>query len=495
MDHQIKVKKKSRKVFWISLFLILLIIGASLFFLSLNARQNLRVAELNAAIQAEQPTTATIESGPLKVVVDNLSGTVRSNQSVDLKWKSAGTVQSINVKVGDTVSQGTVLAELDPATLPVDVQNGQVELDSANTAMEKLKNNAESVSQAVSNLVSAQKKLQDAQTSFDSLDPSRANSDAVQLAYETYLNAENNYGSAVAKFEALRDAPADSASRIKRLGDVGGYRSVRDNALAEYRRYLGEGQEMERLIRGAALELAKATLEDTQFKYDKASNGPTDAEISAAQAKIDAALNKMNASKLIAPFNGQVTQLETKVNDVLSTTGTSMTTTAIRIEDLSSLYIDVTVSELRVNQIKTGQQADIVFAGIPNKTYHGTVTTVADTGKTSSLNVTFTVTIKIDDADDQVKSGMTAAVSMTVANIPDTLIAPLAAFELKDGKLYVSLKKADGSFEKVAVEVGVVSGNKAQILGDTLKAGNEVEVKIVQTEETEEFPMGGAMVF
>ncbi len=68
-----------------------------------------------------------------------------------------------------------------------------------------------------------------------------------------------------------------------------------------------------------------------------------------------------------------VTQLETKVNDVISETAAASATktTAIRIEDLSTFYIDTTVNELDVNSIQPGQAAEIQFIGIPDKTYHG----------------------------------------------------------------------------------------------------------------------------
>jgi hypothetical protein len=52
------------------------------------------------------------------------------------------------------------------------------------------------------------------------------------------------------------------------------------------------------------------------------------------------------------------------------------------------------------------------------------VTTVADTGISSVDRSLFNVTLKIDDADELVKSGMTADLSMTIANIPRTLYVP-----------------------------------------------------------------------
>ena len=490
MDHKITVTKKNKKNYWIIALLILVIIGVAIFVSTLDSSQQQQISMLNSLIQANQTSVTQVEEGPMKVVIENIIGTVRSNQSVDLKWETTGTVETVNVNVGDTVYQGDVLAELDPLTLSIDVQNAQVDLDNAKDDLEKLENNSEAISSALAALTSAQQTLQDAQKSYDSLDPSRVSSDAMQLAYEAYLSADNDYQSAIAKFEEVRDEPIDASTRIKRLGDVGGYRSVRDNALAEYRRYLGETDEMERQVREAALGLADATFEENQYLYNKSSLGPTEAQINAAQAKIDAALEKMNNAKLIAPFSGQVTQIETKEKDVISANDTSMTETAIRIEDQSTFYIDTTVNELNVNLIKEGQEASIVFTGISDKTYHGTVTTIADTDSTANRSVSFGVVIKIDDADELVKSGMSADISMTIADMSDILYAPQSSFDLKNGEPYVNLKKVDGTFEWIPVEVGIISGTKVQILSDNLKAGDEIEADVNVESETDTGMMG-----
>ena len=174
------------------------------------------------------------------------------------------------------------------------------------------------------------------------------------IARESATLAQINYEEAVEKFEALRYAPLDSEARKKALGDVGGYRSVRDNKLAEYNWYLGEIDQLELQTREAAVELAKAELEEAQYQYQKALKGPTDAEKMQAQSKIDSYQKKIDSSKIIAPFSGTVTQINAKAGDVIfyDSGVAARNIFALRIDDISTFYMDFTVSELYINSIK-----------------------------------------------------------------------------------------------------------------------------------------------
>ena len=60
---------------------------------------------------ASQFQTATIGRGSLTATV-GATGTVRARQTATLVWETAGTVDKVNVKIGDEVKAGDVLASL-----------------------------------------------------------------------------------------------------------------------------------------------------------------------------------------------------------------------------------------------------------------------------------------------------------------------------------------------------------------------------------------------
>jgi multidrug efflux pump subunit AcrA (membrane-fusion protein) len=69
---------------------------------------------------ATQFQTARIERGSLKTTI-GATGTVRAKQTAILIWQAAGTVDTVNVKVGDNIPQGFVMAYLAKTSLPQSV--------------------------------------------------------------------------------------------------------------------------------------------------------------------------------------------------------------------------------------------------------------------------------------------------------------------------------------------------------------------------------------
>ena len=82
---------------------------------------------------ASQFQTAAIERGNLTATIGS-TGTVRAKQSATLIWQAAGTVESVNVQVGDSVSPDDVLASLSKTSLPQSVITAEADLADAQKA-------------------------------------------------------------------------------------------------------------------------------------------------------------------------------------------------------------------------------------------------------------------------------------------------------------------------------------------------------------------------
>ena len=498
MDHKIEITQKSPWGTILIVLLILLIIAAagSFFVIRLNLSQQLTQA--NTMVNSLAVTTTRVKEGIFSLTLENITGTVRSGQTVDLNWQTGGTVSQVLVKVGDHVKKDQVLAYLDETTLDQDVLNAQLDIIDAQNDYDSLVNNTDKIASTLSTMVQAEKALDDAQTKLDSMDLSRVSDVNLLIARDTAAVAQLNYERALDRFDKVRDAPLESEGRKKALGDVGGYRSVRDNALAQYNWYLGEIDQLELQTREAAVELAKAQLEEAEYQYQKALNGPTDAEKLQAQAKIDAYQKKIDSSKIIAPFDGTVTRIDAKEGDVITydSASTARNIFAARIDDISTFYMDFSVSELYINSIKEGMPVKVSFAAIPDRVYNGTVYKVSDVGTQSGWNVSFSATIALTDADENIKAGMTADLTLEMARIEDALYVPQSAILMEDGEYSVNLKTGSGEMEYVPVEIGLVSGTNVQILSDTIKGGDEIQLDVNGTNSTafNPFAMFGAMM-
>src|SRR5512136_1404396 len=73
---------------------------------------------------ATAPQTATIQRGNLTALL-SAAGAVSARSQVSLMFQTSGQVKSINVKVGDQVKAGQVLAQLDVPDLEISLAKAQ----------------------------------------------------------------------------------------------------------------------------------------------------------------------------------------------------------------------------------------------------------------------------------------------------------------------------------------------------------------------------------
>ncbi|MGZ9165528.1 MAG: efflux RND transporter periplasmic adaptor subunit, partial [Anaerolineales bacterium] len=216
------------------------------------------------------------------------------------------------------------------------------------------------------------------------------------------------------------------------------------------------------------LGLAKAKLDDAQREFDRLKNGADGVDISAAQARVDAARATLNLARVIAPFAGTVTESYPLSGDQVAAGAT-----AFRVDNLSSLLVDVEVSEVDINNVSVGQPVTLSFDAILGKEYHGQVVEVAQTGTSVQGVVNFKVTVELTDADTDVKPGMTAAVNIVVNEMQDVVLVPNRAVRLVDGERVVYLL-VDGQPVKTDIRLGPSSDTVSVVAGGDVQEGDTV---------------------
>jgi HlyD family secretion protein len=376
-----------------------------------------------------QYQTATVEKGELVATV-GATGTVRSRQSATLVWQTSGSVDKVNVSVGDVVTADAILASLSPTTV------------------------AQNIILAEADIVGAQKALDDLVAS----DTARAQ------AWVALRNAQDAFDKALEYYDSLFKPYTYDKLVYKNIITPFGVRRIPNIKKVKV------DQADEGTIAGAQadMDLKKATLDDAQRAYERVKDGPNPADIAAAQARVNAAQATLNMARLIAPFAGTITDAHPLPGDQV-TAGTL----GFRVDDLSSLYVDVEISEVDVNTVSVGQNVTLTFDAILGSEYHGEVTQVSQAGNTVQGVVNFTVTVKITDADKQVKPGMTAAVNITVQQIKDVVLIPNRAVRVVDGKKVVYLLQG-GLPVQVEVRLGSSSETMSVLVGGDVKVGDLV---------------------
>src|SRR5512140_2804877 len=345
------------------------------------------VSVLNARARAgsrSQYETQPAQRGELVATV-GATGSVRAMQSAVLNWQTSGTVATVNVKAGDVVKKGDVLASLSNTSLPGTVISAEAQLISAQKAMDDLLHS----------------------------DTNRANAWIALRAAQDAYNKANDYRNSL-----------NGVIWLSRTTTT----YFRGHAIPVVHSYRGYADPDTIAKADADLALKKAQLDDAQRTYDRLKNGPNQQDLAAAQAQVDAAQATVNTASIVSPITGTVTQAEPLPGDQAN-----MTVPAFRVDDLSTLLVDVQVSEVDINNVSLNQPATLTLDAISNRTYHGEVVEVAQAGDTTSGAVNFTVTVQLTDADSAVKPGMTVAVNIVTKQVKDQLLIPNRAVRSVDG--------------------------------------------------------------
>ncbi|NMC78625.1 MAG: hypothetical protein GYA59_04610, partial [Chloroflexi bacterium] len=172
---RIRIKRK----IWIPIVVVLVILGAFVFFSMQQARKT-----VSTAFQ-----TAEIKHGDLTAMV-GATGTVRSNQSTVLTWQTSGIIEDITVKVGDSTQTGQLLAQLKDSSLSQSIILAQADLVDAKHNLDNLQNSDLARAQAQQALVEAQKAYDDAVEKRESKQYLRSSQDTLDVARADLIIAE-----------------------------------------------------------------------------------------------------------------------------------------------------------------------------------------------------------------------------------------------------------------------------------------------------------------
>lgn len=395
--------------------------------------------------------TVSADRGDLTATI-GATGVVRSNQSALLPWQTTGTVESVSVKEGDRVPAGELLAELRQTSLPQAIILAEVELNSAQKALQDLQSSAETAriaaKQAIATYAQAVKQAQYQLDNFTipSEYASLETMEALQLT-------EGRLDLARAAFEPVKFNSSGDPTRERLKEEL-------DRAQADY------NSAVRRLELEYRLDVARDNLKKAQSDYDRWEQGPDPADLANANARIAAAQATLNLARITAPFAGTITRALAKAGDQAAPG-----TLAFQIDDLSRLLVDVSVSEVDINRVQPGQPVSLSFDAILDKVYEGKVVEVSQVGTNTQGIVDFIVTVELSDPDEQVKPGMTAAVNVVVNQLQDVLQVPNRAVRLVDGNRVVYILKGD-QLVPVQIELGASSDLMSEVLSGELQAGN-----------------------
>jgi HlyD family secretion protein len=414
-----------------------------------------------------------VTRGGLTETID-VVGTLEAIPAATLTWQSGGIVDSFDVKVGDKVSQGDVLMTLTESTLDATILDAQSSLLDAKTTMENLKSANTDLYTAAQTLADAEYELRQYKSDRDYYNTKGASDDTIEAARDAYYAAKQVVWEKQAAYEALSDLEADDPEKIAAYDEQKAAIEAQNKALSNLNYILGVSYDYGVETNFIEYDAALAAVEEARVEYNRYLDQSD--EIAAAEASVQALENTINTGKIVAPFNGTITQIDAVAGDLITSYSDSdNTTAALTISNLDNLMVEVSISEVDINKVAVGQRAVITFDAISNKQYTGYVSSISSSGEEDENGIVqFSVWVKVDDTDEKVRPGFTSVVSIVTAEVEDALLVPYDAVVSRDGSYMVVLADNSGNTTMVPVEIGATSDLFAEVTGGELKEGDQV---------------------
>lgn len=443
----------------------------------------------SASSQTGVTRTAKVAEGVVQSTVSG-SGNLQPVSQLNLGFKTAGTVTAIYVKQGQYVTEGKLLATLDPQSAEVTLEQAKAALLSAEASLarEQETDGEASSGSAGSGSASASGSSSPAVASAASASPASSVSDPTTASTAPQQGAQPE-GAAEHSSEA--QAKNNSQHQTKQ-GTEGKYTKRTSSATTKPAE--------------STTTPAKSTL----------STATREANIASARANVKSdSLTVQNDeqavadTKMYAPEDGTIVSLSGQVGEVVSASGTTRNTgssgssnasgsgssasgasaasragasagssgsgssgsgssTAFAVlSDLSSMQLVVALSESEIGHVKVGQIATVSVEALEGRKLAAHVSEVATTSTSSSGAVSYDVTFSLDQMEAGLKPGMSATAEVVVkqeegVNVPSSAI--------KGGSVTVA---RNGKNEMRRVTTGL-AGDSSTIVLSGLKAGETV---------------------
>lgn len=210
-------------------------------------------------------------------------------------------------------------------------------------------------------------------------------------------------------------------------------------------------------------------------EYERAVINGTQSEVEEAKLNLKIAEDKLEETKLKAPFSGIVNEIGVEED---SYTELDQGKIVAKIIDDSSYQVEVNVDESDSRQLSLGQPARITLEALPGREFAGKVVDIGANAESESGIVTLPVTVSITEKPNFIKPGFSADVEIIVNKIEDRLVVPITAIFSKQGTTK-AVQIIDGRPTVVDVETGITNG-KQVVVEEGLKSGDKILINTYQ---------------
>ncbi|HVV15064.1 MAG TPA: efflux RND transporter periplasmic adaptor subunit [Candidatus Paceibacterota bacterium] len=475
------------------------------------------------ATSASAETRYVLGSAQMGTIVASVSGSgqVAASSEVDVSGASSGKLIAVNVKAGQEVKAGALLAQVDPTDALYDLGTAQLSYDRLVTVdPEDLQDAKDSVVSAYADArASLSKASSDMHTVLDGLHDlfsgylSLSNNSGVSATGRGYVStAEKSYYASDDLLKAY-DATLRSVSTASSQSDI-------ENALSQaYDAALSAAQSA-KSAQDAVVYLRThnsiATAADADAAYSSVTSlastannavsntsssrssaiksrqaladlesGPDALDLRSEMLSLQQKKDALADTYVRAPFDGIVSKVNVSVGDTVGS-GTAIATVISKTQ-----VATLSLNEVDAAKVQVGNKATLTFDAIDGLTLTGTVASIDAAGTVSQGVVSYALEIAFDAQDPRIKAGMTVNASIQTSVKSDVLIVPSSAVKTVGGASYVQvfdppLAETGGAAgvasktapRQVAVETGLSDDTNVEIVSG-LSEGEQVVTRTI----------------
>ena len=214
----------------------------------------------------------------------------------------------------------------------------------------------------------------------------------------------------------------------------------------------------------------KGVVSEQETESKKAESGSAGARYKAAQAEANVTQSQVDQltaleafKRIVAPFDGIVTQRNTDVGALINSgSGTGNGPQLFRVADVHEMRVFVQVPQEMSANMRAGLTADMALPQYPDKTFKAVVSTTSEAIAKSSR--TLLVELHAENTDNLLQPGTFAQVRFNLADNPGTLKIPTSALIFREDGAQLAILGPGNKVEMKSVKLGRNLGTEFEVL-------------------------------
>jgi membrane fusion protein, multidrug efflux system len=203
-------------------------------------------------------------------------------------------------------------------------------------------------------------------------------------------------------------------------------------------------------------------------------------QIAAAEQNTEAARQALQSVtdmegylKIVAPFDGVVTERNVHPGALAGPAGGPAATPILRLQKIDRLRLVVPVPEAYTADLKRGAALTFTVQAYPGRTFSGTIARIAQSVDVTTR--TMAVELDVANGDGRLTPGTFCQVRWPVHRAQPSLFVPAGSIASTTGRTFV-IRVRNGKAEWVDVKPGLASGSLTEVFGE-LRPGDDVAVR------------------